>query len=354
MTVTVTTRPLLPLVGDVSVAFTATEGGFVRVFVEAAPDGSQLAKDILAAGGTVQVHSSDADRPWKFKADAPGIYVLRIDEIDRDPTVYAGGWRGVPNTGKNETVVSTQSAEVVVGAPLVQPIGWGSVSGQLVLHIFDGTVQTLTTQINGQASPRLQNASSILATAQVEAAVAAMGGIDEDDLIRYASGYVGTIAGQIWTHMTNASGSYHSTADTYNAPDQSLLTPTSVQGMADTIALMQDALKRHIKNYGAGGAGTGDYHDVTTSDGIPQAPAPAGAKGLFVALGDLIAAIQIHVANEAAHEAIGPTITSPEVATLLDVHYKAAQAIRQVSATPNITEHSGLPDLIATGGFSRL
>lgn len=358
MSVTIATRPIYPLPGDVTVSFTATAGDAVRCWMLDAPDGSQSKADVTKAGGPVMVYEGDADRAWSWQPDASGIYVVRVDELSWDVTGYRGGCRIAPERAVSEQVVSQQTVKVIVGATLQQGLGWGTTTGKLTIHLFDSTVRRLTQPINGQDSPRLDpGSSSTLNTTEVQAAIAGLAGYTESVLLSSAPAILGALITQFNSHI--ASTGYHSTADTSNAVPSAMTTLTSAKGLAQAVTALQDSLGRHVRDYKLGttpadtGFGKGGYHAALSTVGLPQAPAPAGAVGLYAAIGDLLTACVAHFADDDAHLTTGPSVSGPELHSLLYVHYRVAQAIRQVSATLTQTEHAGLPDLLTSGGFSR-
>lgn len=358
MSVTIATRPIYPLPGEVTVSFTATVGDAVRCWMVDAPDGSQSKADVTAAAGPVMVYEGDADRAWRWQPDAPGIYVVRVDELSWDVAGYRGGCRIAPERAVSEQVVSQQTVKVVVGAELKQGLGWGTTAGKLTIHLFDSTVRQLTQPVNGQDSPRLDpGSSSTINTAEVQAAIAGIAGYTESTLLSSAPAILGALILQFNTHV--ASLTYHSAADTSNAVPTAMATLTSPKGMAQAVTALQDSLGRHIRDYKLGttptdtGFGKGGYHGALSTVGLPQAPAPAGSVGLYAAIGDLLVACIAHFADDDAHLSTGPSVVATALHSLLHVHYRAAQAIRQQSATLTQTEHAGLPDLLTSGGFSR-
>lgn len=359
MAVSITTRPIYPLPGSVTVAFVATVGDSVRCWVTAAPDGSSYAKDITTAGGPVLAHESDADRAWKFQPDRPGIYQVRIDELAHDVTGYRGGWRGSPSAATSESVVSTQTVPVVVGTALKQQLGWGPTTGTLVLHIYDSTIRRLTTPINGQDSPRLATGSATtLNTVGLQAAIAGLVDETEADTLSDVATMVGDLIDTFNSHI--ASLGMHPVADASNAVPAAMTTLTSPKSLEQAVKSLQDCLGRHVRDYKAGttpadtGFGKGGYHNALSTVGLPQAPAPAGSSGLFSTIGDLYVAIVQHLRDDVAHLTAVIPPPSPAVGKLTRVHVEAARAIRQYGATLTQTEHSGLPDLLTTGGFAKL
>lgn len=360
MSVTVATRPIYPLVGDIWVSFTATAGDAVRVYMTAAPERSQAAQDVERAGGPVLVHEGDANRAWRWNADVPGVYVVRIDELDRGVTAYAGGWRGSPSRARSESVVSSQSVSLLVGQPLRQPLGWGKNRGTLVCHLFGNYLRALSVAINGEESPRLDGASTLMQTADVMAAVDALANQTSTAVLTGIATLATNYAAAFNAHLGRTS--VHYTADTSNVLSTGYATVGNPAALGQMLARYQDSLRRHIQDYVEGatpaltGFGKGGYHHATTTEGLPQAPGASDAAGCLIALGDLIVAYDAHRVSIAAHSVADTntiTGTPPSLGTLDAVHYRVAKALRLGDSTLTSTEHAGIPSLVATGGFSK-
>jgi hypothetical protein len=197
-------------------------------------------------------------------------------------------------------------------------------------------------------------------TADVQEAVDALANQRTGTLLSTIESIAAAFAAAFNLHI--ASATYHLTADTTNDVPASYLSVNSAAGLGQMIAYYQDALRRHIRDYAetaspsTTGFGKGGYHGGTTVEALPQAPGASDAAGCLIALGELIAAYDAHRASTAAHLSADPGAisgTPPGLGTLLALHHRVAKALRLADTNLTPTEHSGVPSLVALGGFAK-
>lgn len=357
---------------DVKVVFTLSGSGsnFIRVWVTAAPPGSELRKQIDdSTQNRFKAHEGDggADHPWQRTFDVGGKYTLVVQEYVRGASDYGGGYQNSPAGAPSETKVGAEvTLSLFIGQRMTSSIQVGADTLELALWVWDTTIRGTTKADQGEDSPVLTatsetpRARAAVESASVVAALAAL----RDALATQALGSVSTVLTNLvakWNAHLVESG-VHASDDTLNGMKPGFGGVTSAASLAETISEILPLIRQHYLNDAVlGGTVFGrdsaDYHDISgiKKNDSRDLPVIQGASGLadgYWAVAELCRSFEAHRPSTDFHP-------SPDSVNYLDPRpllMQLGEAVLEVLAsttflTPS-TQSFAAVFLIAGGGFS--
>lgn len=291
---TVSTLPAVVLPDKpMQFVFAATAGGnYVKVWCTSAPRGSKL-REALDAGQAARVSvigESDIGQRPQYTFDAGGAYVLEIEEIQKGAESYGGRYRGDPDGFRTEDRVSAEPATVHVASLMEFKLGLQPDTATLQLYVVDDATVATNIATHGFASPAIVNASTDKAraaadTADVLTALAALSGIDVDDLLGDPAAAVTDFIDKFTGHQedTETITPSHSVTDFDNAISEAFAAPSSPKALQQSLARCFKNFNNHITNVDPTDTtpdpGSADYHNpgsVNSPDWANVATAPGG------------------------------------------------------------------------------
>jgi len=359
---------------EAQVIFTRTESGsnYCRVWVTAAPDGSELdGKLEKSTQSRFLVYQGDggATQPWRFTADKGGVYTFKAQEYMRG-SGYGGGYQGDPAGAPSETKVGAEATlALAIGKKATQKVGVSPDTATLVVWVWDTTIRATLLGVHGEASPRLEAQSptartlSAMATPAVLTAVAALA----DTTQATALGSLALIVSEMGTDINahNALGATaHNAADADNAIPVELRSSPSPQTLAEFVNDALLKMRRHRLNDHGGkpaipenpGTGSAAYHQI---GGVRQAdllnmPLYQGVASLdeaYGALADIWRAHEGHRVSTAVHGTADTTTGLAALPKVLEVHRQYLTVLASLSPAVPPAQAALVQALVSTAGF---
>lgn len=377
---TLTTAPERAASGrKVSVALGIDETGanFARVWVTAAPAGSELRKKIDdSRQSRVEVFSGDANSIWENTFDRGGRYTFQVQEYTRGRASYGGGYQYAPDTNPLETPVGTEyTVTVDIGQRMTCPVGAGGDTATLLFWVWGTTIRESTVALHGEASPTIiadsptpKMAAAMESTA-VRAAVTALKNTAVSTALGDISSIVADMVTKLNLHHGIAAGTHAlGGGDDTKIPVQyaSTMAPKDLPTFVNVALQM---LKRHRTNDAGDGTGPGGalYHEPGGDPkadfvSMPIIDAVAGLSDAYAALAEIYRSHQTHLPPSAAdpgeyHELpTGPYTESDfelnALPKLLQVHYEVFSVLAAIDPAVPPTQTEGATLLISQAGFS--
>lgn len=358
---------------DTQVVITLTQSGanFARLWVTAAPPGSELRRKLDdSKQSRVEVYTGDGgpDAPWRFRFDVGGKYTFVAQEYVKGAAAYGGGYQGAPEGNPSETKVGSESTlSVFVGQRLTSTIAAAGESVELVVWVWDTSIRETTAGVHGEDSPALvketptaREQAAIESTA-VQAALAAL--IDQTAVS--AAGSPATIIGlgiggfiKEWNdHVANATA--HANPDADNAIPVGLAGAASAKNLRDTVNEILPYVRQHylndaVKGGLASGRDSGDYHNVTGKKNdnvnLPLIESAGSDADAYWALAELWRSYEAHRAST-VHSSEDSTNTLTALPPLLEVARQVFAVWASTNpATPQTQSTAGIT-LISVAGF---
>ncbi len=352
---TLTTVPTYPPPNrDTSVTITLQESGanYVKIWVTAAPPGSELRKKIDGTKdprNRYEVYKGDGgvNSPWRFRFDKGGKYTFAIQEYTRGASTFGGGYQDDPDGAPSETKVGSEyTPSLHIGQRMTLPIAVGNDSLTLVFWIWAANIRATSIAVHGEESPALQNASptaraqAAQESAAVISALAALVGGDDSAAFGTPSAIIGNGSGGLIKeyndHRTQAG--VHDANDSNNVVPAGLASAASAKNLADAVNELLRFIRQHYTNdiVEAGtdaGRDTAAYHDVSgkKNDNVNM-PLFQGVseRDAYIALADIHRSLAAHFASTAVHDTADATNTLTALPTVLAL----ASAIFAVWASP--------------------
>jgi hypothetical protein len=367
--ITLATLPTYALPSDeVRVVVTAGGGGnFARVWCTDAPEGSALRAELDAAGTSarVEVFAVAPDDPDpRIPLDAPGAYTFAAQEYTRQATTQGGGYAGDPNGYQSETKVGSETTVTLyAGERLTTRLGSARFGfATLVLYVWADTVRATDNQNHPAVgvtpaiiNPTTEAADLAARDATVATSLDALADKTAAALVLDAEDIIEEICDELFLHMTNAGGSYHTVADTDNDDlirDKVPPATGTKAGIAESVRLIHQYLSDHMRNL----PGTaGDYHSELDYANAPAVTAPAGPSDMastMATLADLHRVYEAHRADATAHAAADSTnVITTALPPLLTLHSDYLDALRQLSPSAPSTANAAAVVLVHSAGF---
>jgi hypothetical protein len=371
MPVSVTSTPLYPTVKKgARLSFVPTTGNFVRVWCTDAPLGSKLRTQLDEQQATrLPIHEGDiATAPatgeaFAFQPDAPGKYVIAIQEYTRGASSFGGGYAGDPLGFGSETKVGSEvSTTIDFGERLAMQIGTGADTGELALWVWDDTIRATTLALHDELTPAITKPSSQVAKtaiAAVRSQLLALVNVAATTAMGDTTAIMVDMYTKFAGHFGNA---IHANPDTANIPNTSLILAGSKTGIPKTATELLTALTLHINTDNArtipfvsSGIGTGDWHNVllALADSINavRAPLPTTMEQAYVGLADAWTSYEHHRKSINVHSGQDLTYLLLTPPKLLALHIAFLDVVRSSSPTANPTENPGAVALIHGAGM---
>lgn len=279
MSITITPSPTYPVSGrTVKLAFVASTGTRVRLFIKSAPQDSKFAKELSdSAAQRVQVYSGDIATPFEFFPDVGGVYTFTAQEIQVPtfPGAFKGDTRGFIDIGGGtlgtEKVLGETDVTLNVGVRLLFQLGARPDLASLVLWVWGDTIHATTVALHGETTPAIINpvtprSKTAAKSATVTSALAPLDGMTATTA-RGSDSTIATLVGNIWSRTMShyASAVFHANADGDNIIGTAFL-PNAIAPDSLNVFVNKalQSLKRHYTNdkdgTGVGSAAGSSYH----------------------------------------------------------------------------------------------
>lgn len=364
MSISLSSSPAYPVVGNVKVTFAATTGNFVRLYVTDAPVGSKLRAELDASDeARIMVFEGDIGESYSLVADVAGVFVFSAEEITKGAATYGGGYQGAPNSYQTETILSTTTAlTVAIGQRVV-----ATVAGlTLALWIWGDTIRaTDAVGPTGEVTPALTapvnataRAKAAASASAVRTALVALGGVTVATAIGDIGAVVSDFRAKFNAHIADATA--HDSADTDNTIDGERGsvggTYGTEQSLAEVVKHLAQQYQRHATNTdAANGVGSGDYHDVggTVADwaNVPQPLTGNGITDAHFGLAGLWSAYEAHRVSTTVHDSADATNALASLPPLLELYRRIAAETNAGSPTAPASENSGAVLMTTAGGM---
>lgn len=343
--------------------FSPSVGNFVRVVVTDAPPGSGYATQLVEQESTeIELGSSAEGQLWTgFEPDAPGAYTLKLYELTVGASSYGGQFATDTDGYATETIEGTTTLSVYVGQRLESPIGSGSDTATLVLHVWDDTVRETTVEQQGVDSPALIDPASPKAETFVagSAVATALGDMRDAAATTVASPpatVLDDIVDEFADHLTQST--VHSSNDTDNTPSDALKGAGTTGELAASVGELQRLMKQHFANDAGDGLGPGgaSYHGTADRVNTPIAPAPTDYATSIFALADMWRAYEAHRVSTAWHSNADTTntLTALTTGSILALCKVVSDVLATPTPTPPSTDNEGATTLVHRGGMERV
>jgi hypothetical protein len=357
---------------EVKVIFSLSGSGtnFIRVWVTAAPPGSELRKKIDdSTQNRFEAHTGDAgpDHPWVRNFDVGGKYTLVVQEYVRGASDYGGGYQKSPAGAPSETKVGPEvTLSLYIGQRMTSTIQVGADTLDLVLWVWESSIRRTTKNEQGEDSPAIVATSETpRARAAVEATsvIAALAAL-VDVFAGLALGSVSTVLTDLvakWNaHLIEAG--IHANNDTLNGMAPGFGATASASSLAETISEILPLVRQHylndaVKGGVTSGRDSGDFHvkaGIKKNDSR-DLPVIQGASGLsdgYWAVAELCRSYTAHHPSSTFHtlpDDINPLADRPLIMQL-------GEAVLEVLASTSVptpsTQSVAAMALISSGGFS--
>lgn len=360
---TLSTSPIYPAAGFSSrLTFGLTESGsgsnFVRVWVTAAPVGSEERKQLDAAGGTnrVEFYADLGDQaPKTFLPVVGGKYTFVAQEYTR---ASRGGYERDPSGAGAETKVGTEATLTLhVGQRVTQATGTDSNRAEIVFWVWDDTVRRTFAAQHGEDSPRItaQNPSdrsrAAMESSTVVAALTALIDQDVDDVIGDPAALISNFHTRWNAHV--ASASFHGAADSDNALLQGLATASSLEGLVSFVNKSLEVMRRHYTNDDGTGPDSAGYHDVSGKvhdwDNMPLFTSVQDPSQAYVGFAELHRSYELHRADTGVHDSADTTALST-LPLLMSIHEAFLQVLGDATTAAPPAQSDGVMKLIQVAG----
>jgi hypothetical protein len=364
---------------ETRVTFTLTESGtnWVRVWVTAAPEGSELrAKlDAKAALNRFEVYAGPggANALWKQTFGVGGKYTLVAQEYTRGATEFGGGYQNDARGAQTETKVGAESTlSLHIGQRLTSTISAGADSVDLALWVWDATIRATTIEPHGEVSPAITkdtpNARELAAieSTAVQTALTALVGQTAATAIGAAATVLSASAGGFikeWNdHLADAA--VHQDADPDNLIPVGLASAASAGNLADVITAILPYITYHytndaVKGGTAVGIDSADYHNVSgkrnDNTNAPIVKSVSSPSDAYWACADLWRSYEAHrvsASPSGVHDSADSTNVLTALPALLGVAYQVFTVWASIAPTVPDTQSTGAMHLIAKAGFT--
>ncbi|HTJ17843.1 MAG TPA: hypothetical protein VL494_13780 [Steroidobacteraceae bacterium] len=351
-------------------ALTGTGANFVRVWVTAAPPGSELRKKLDDSGlSRIPFYEGDGGekRPERRRFDVGGKYTLVAQEYTRGASSYGGGYQRSPDGAPSETKVGGEATlSLFIGQRLTSEISVGADTVTVVLWVWDATIRATTQATHGEVSP------AVLATSGTTKALAVIESTSvRNALIDLVDVAAGTAVGDVATVFADLIAKWnahlietgiHQTDDADNGLPVALGSTASAKALAEGVTEAIPKLRQHYLNDAvmggvASGRDSADYHEkagVKKNDNR-NLPLIAGASELsdsYWAVADLCRSYDGHRAALTYHlfsDTVNLLADRPALMALGEV---VLSVLASTSAVAPPTQSSGAMWLIASAGFA--
>lgn len=257
MTTVATVPEFAPPNRDVKVLFSLTHStaNFVRVWVTAAPPGSELRKKLDDSGKSrLPLYEGEGEsKPELRKFDAGGKYTLVAQEYKRGASTYGGGYQGAPDGNPSEDKIGDETTlELFIGQRLTSALAVGPDTLTVVLWVWNDTVRRTLVDIHGEESPIVQATSKTpkaVAAAESDATIAAAADLVDSSV----SGIVGDV-GPIMSNLVSSWNAHliqsgvHAANDTLNAIPSGVAGAVSTASVASSVTELLPLIRQHYTN----------------------------------------------------------------------------------------------------------
>jgi hypothetical protein len=361
---TLSSNPTYPIPNrQTQIILTLTESGanFVRLWVTAAPEGSNLDTELAKSRfSRIEVYAGNGGTnfPFAFKPDKGGKYTFVAQEYTKGTTA-GPGYQDDPRGAPAETKRGSEATLThFVGQRMTQQLGVGEDTAKLALYVWDATIRQTTIEQHGEATPGVSSPSGPRAKLAAEsttvlAALAALVGVTATTAIGTTSTVVSNIITRWNLHI--ASLVFHDAADAPDAIAVGLATATDPAKLKQFVDAMLLAMRQHFSNDPATGVvDAADYHNVGGKKNdwanAPLVRSVGNHSEAYAALADIHRAYEAHRASTTVHNsADGTALTA--LPTLLAVHSAFFAVLAATAPTAPVGQSDGAALLISAAGF---
>jgi hypothetical protein len=344
-------------------------GNFARLWVTAAPEGSELRAKLDAAKQTIGVtprvefkESEGTLDPIRYRFDKGGAYTFAIQEYTRG-TSYGGGYQYAVDAAPSETKEGSEnSVTVYIGQRMTTRLGTPQDSATLVLWVWNANIRPTTVAVHGEATPAVQNPltkRALIASrdSDVTTAVAALSGAAVSTAIGSLVTVFKSVVAVHNQHVNVTAGSVHTETNLFaRAPSMyataTKCTPEGVSALIRAQRLHYSNDENDATGSGASGPGSSAAHTAADSQNLPLLSG-ASEDDMVAAVSDCWRCHEAHrVTLSSVHGGTGDTTNvATALPPLMTVHrYFFASLASQSPSTP-AGSSSGATLLTQLAGF---
>lgn len=368
--ITIQTQPSLIVPGvQARIRFTPQTGNFLRVWVTDAPSGSTLRKqldnDVDARIRIADLKEIKGTFEWTFIPDRGGKYLLAVQEYNRG-TNFGGSYADDPDAQRKEDAVGAEDTyqTITVAERLVQRIGAGADTAELVVYVTDTLIRETNLETHGEKTPaiidpRSARAASAVVTPAVKTALAALGEAVAATTLGELSLVLTVMINRFNDHLQQSG--VHYTDDNAHRISTSYRNPTSPRDMEKSVQELFKQMKFHFENQDVDqiGVGSADYHQEpgggeTQGDfsNSPITQPPTDTATMIACIADAHRAFEAHRLWN-GHDNEDTSNTAGTLPPLLALHSAFLTAIQALNPVTPPVENSAATTLIHGAGFER-